>query len=128
MNWNDHREQIIKMLEENKQPDKIAELLNVPVYDLRQFIHRERLFLHLDQGRNLALELVRMKFIHPEFFKPTRRFYIDVGIGQRRWYLLLKGREKMTEDEYKRISSYFGVTLQEAFEARQINFLEEIDN
>jgi len=61
-----------------------------------------------------------MKFVYPEYFMPTHRFFESTGIGQRRWWQLYKGEKKLTEKEYKAIATHLNVSLEEAFEARQL--------
>lgn len=62
-----------------------------------------------------------MKFKHPENFMPNRPFYKAVGINQMRFWDLYYGRKPITQEEYLSLCDYFGITLQEAFEARQLN-------
>lgn len=92
---------------------------------IRQYCHRYRIQVKEETvGRNLVKELLTMKFVHPENFMPNRRFFDTVCINQKRWWNLYFGREKMTEKEYERLVRYFGVTLQEAFDARQLTLFE----
>ena len=76
-------------------------------------------------GRNLVVEILTMKFMHPEYFQPTRRFFDAVDINQKRFWDLYYGRAKLTETEYLHLIQHFGVSLVEAFEARQLNLFEE---
>lgn len=59
---------------------------------------------------------------------PTRAFYREVGINQMRWWDLFHGRKNITQTEYVALSKYFGLTLEEAFEARQLSMFEEENN
>lgn len=59
---------------------------------------------------------------------PTRAFYREVGINQMRWWDLFHGRKNITQAEYVALSKYFGLTLEEAFEARQLSMFEEENN
>ena len=45
----------------------------------------------------------------------------EVGINQMRFWDLYYGRKPITNEEYLSLCDYFGITLQEAFEARQLN-------
>ncbi len=78
--------------------------------------------------RNIVQEMLRIKFRHPENFMPTRTFYHEVGINQMRWWDLFHGRKNITQTEYIALSKYFGLTLEEAFEARQLCIFEEGNN
>jgi len=40
-------------------------------------------------------------------FKPTREFYKSLGIGQRRWSLLLKNEKQPDLKELESLASYF---------------------
>lgn len=116
------------MLKQKKTLEEITLQLGVTEYDLRQFLHRNRLFNVNKEIRNLAFEIVKIKFRNPEYFRPTRDFFKAVCITQRRWWALYRGETKMTEDEYKRVSIHLGLTLEEAFDARQLNWIEELED
>ena len=73
--------------------------------------------------RNLVREIIAMKFVYPEYFSPTHRFFESTGIGQRRWWQLYRGDKKMTEKEYRAIATHLKVSLKEVFEVRQLTLL-----
>ena len=128
MNWTKHRKQVQLWLESGRTTEEIARELNVTEYVLKQFLHRNKLFTFNDDNRNLALEVIKIRFIYPEYFKPTRSFFEAVGIKQRRWWQLYRGEKKMLESEYKKLALHLQISLQEAFEARQINWVTDLDN
>lgn len=129
MNWNNHRDQIIEKLKEGKEFFEIASELGVPEYGLKQYVSRNRLLQSRNKGRILAFEIVFILLRgNPDYFKPTRKFYKAVKIGQRRWGQIYRGEQKMTEDEYKRVTSHLGITLDEALDTRQLSWLDEFDN
>lgn len=76
--------------------------------------------------RNLLIEMLKIKFRHPEDFSPSKSFYRETGIGQRRYWDLYFGRKPITGREYAAVAGYLGVTMQEAFESRQLELFEEI--
>lgn len=116
------------MLQEQKEPFEIAAAIGVQEYDLRQFIHRNRLFDSQKNGRNLAYEIISILLRgNPDYFKPNRRFYNSVKIRQKRWWKLFRGDERMTEEEYKRLTNHIGITLDEALDARQLNWVEDLE-
>ena len=69
--------------------------------------------------------MLRIKFRHPENFSPRREFYREVEINQMRFWDIYYGRKQVTQSEYLALSKYFGLTLQEAFEARQLSMFNE---
>lgn len=71
------------------------------------------------------MEMLKLKFRHPEEFTPTRAFYKETGIGQRRWWDLYYGRKSITGKEYAAVAEYLGITIQEALESRQLELFEE---
>lgn len=75
--------------------------------------------------RNLVQRMLQLRFRNIEDFQPSRKFYQETGIGQRRWWSIFHGREQITKEEYLKLANYFGVTLQEAFESRQLDLFEE---
>ena len=85
------------------------------------FMHRRKIVIRQVVKRNLVQEILSLKFKHPENFMPNRPFYKEVGINRMRFWDLYYGRKPITNEEYLSLCDYFGITLQEAFEARQLN-------
>ncbi|WP_028897808.1 hypothetical protein [Prevotella sp. HUN102] len=104
--------------------DMAADLRRSPM-SVRLYILRNRLTTGQAVRRNLLLEMLKMKFRHPEDFSPTRAFYEETGIGQRRYWNLYFGRKAITEKEYAAVAEYLGVTINEAFQSRQLELFEE---
>lgn len=101
-----------------------AEMKRSPM-SVRLYILRHRLTVGRTVRRNLLVEMLKMKFKHIEDFNPTRAFYKETGIGQRRYWDLFFGRKPITGKEYSAVAGYLGVTIQEAFESRQLDLFEE---
>ena len=99
--------------------------LNRSAMSVRLFVLRNRLTVGLQIKRNILMEMLKLKFRHPEDFTPTRAFYSETGINQRRWWDLYYGRKPITGKEYAAVADYLGVTIQEAFDSRQLNLFEE---
>lgn len=97
------------------------------IMSVRLYLLRHRLAPHSRIKRNLLLAMLKIKFRHPEDFTPTRAFYKETGIGQRRWWDLYFGRKAITGAEYTAVATYLGVTIQEAMESRQLELFEEIE-
>ena len=99
--------------------------LNRSAMSVRLFVLRNRLTVGLQVKRNVLMEMLKIKFRHPEDFTPTRAFYTETGINQRRWWDLYYGRKPITGKEYAAVADYLGVTIQEAFDSRQLDLFEE---
>lgn len=121
--WRKH-ERFVRTHIGNLSIKEIARRLEVTEYDLKLYIHRERIFPIKNQIRNLAYEVVKLKFVHPEYFRPTKKFYKAIGMTQRQWWSAYRGESRLTELQYKSLCTHLGVTLQEAFDTRQITFIE----
>ena len=104
--------------------DMASHLKRSPM-SVRLYILRNRLTPGPLVKRNLLMEMLKLKFRHPEEFPPTRAFYKETGIGQRRWWDLYYGRKSITGKEYTAVAEYLGITIQEAFESRQLELFEE---
>ena len=105
--------------------EQMGRALNRSAMSVRLFVLRNRLTVGLQVKRNILMEMLKIKFRHPEDFTPTRAFYKETGINQRRWWDLYYGRKPITGKEYAAVADYLGVTIQEAFDSRQLNLFEE---
>lgn len=72
---------------------------------VRLYVLRRKLTTGQLVKRNLLIALLKIKFRHPEDFAPTRLFYNETGIGQRRYWDLYFGRKPITGKEYACIRS-----------------------
>ena len=77
---------------------------------VRLYVLRNRLTTGRTVKRNLLVEMLQIKFRHIEDFSPTRTFYQETGIGQRRYWDLFFGRKPITSKEYAAVAEYLGVT------------------
>jgi len=89
------------------------------------FLHRHRNNPALIEKDNLLLRILRLKFQNPELFNPARSFLDTVGIGQKRFHAMYKGKERMTDDECKRICLFFSIELSEVMDIRQTSLFPE---
>lgn len=105
--------------------EQMGRALNRSAMSVRLFVLRNRLTVGLQVKRNVLMEMLKIKFRHPEDFTPTRAFYKETGINQRRWWDLYYGRKPITGKEYAAVADYLGVTIQEALDSRQLNLFEE---
>ncbi len=107
--------------------EDMASYLERSSMSVRLYILRNRLTVGRTVKRNLLLEILKIKFRHPEDFCPTRMFYKETGIGQRRYWDLYFGRKSIMGKEYASIVAYFGVTIREAFESRQLELFDNTE-
>lgn len=105
--------------------EDMAAYLGRSPMSVRLFVLRRRMTPGPLVKRNLLMEMLELKFRHPEEFTPTRAFYKETGIGQRRWWDLYYGRKSITGKEYTAVAEYLGITIQEALESRQLELFEE---
>lgn len=105
--------------------EDMAAYLGRSPMSVRLFVLRRRMTPGSLIKRNLLMEMLKLKFRHPEDFTPTRAFYKETGIGQRRWWDLYYGRKSITGEEYTAVAEYLGITIQEALESRQLKLFEE---
>ena len=92
---------------------------------VRLYVLRRKLTTGQLVKRNLLIALLKIKFRHPEDFAPTRLFYNETGIGQRRYWDLYFGRKPITGKEYSAVAEYFGITVTESIESRQLELFTE---
>ena len=105
--------------------EQMGRALNRSSMSVRLFALRNRLTVGLQVKRNILMEMLKIKFRHPEDFTPTRAFYTETGINQRRFWDLYYGRKHISSKEYAAVAEYLGVTLQEALDSRQLDLFEE---
>lgn len=92
---------------------------------VRLYVLRRKLTTGQLVRRNLLMALLKIKFRHPEDFSPTRMFYRETGIGQRRYWDLYFGRKPITGKEYSAVAEYFGITVTESIGSRQLELFSE---
>ena len=105
--------------------EQMGRALNRSAMSVRLFCLRNRLTVGLQVKRNILMAMLKIKFRHPEDFTPTRAFYTETGINQRRFWDLYYGRKSISSKEYAAVAEYLGVTLQETLESRQLDLFEE---
>lgn len=87
-------------------------------------MHRERQNPKSIVKENALLKILTAKFSDPSLFSPNRQFYKAIGIGQRRFWLIYKGLEKLTGEENKRICDYFGLKYTDWVDSLQLTIGE----
>ena len=89
------------------------------------YMHRHRLAIS-PVNRNLIQEILKIKFVYPEYFTPNKAFYKAVNISQVRWWDIYYGRKQCTNEEYIAVATHLNVSLQEAFESRQLSIFDTL--
>lgn len=123
--WTPEQEAFLKKSIGKLTIEQIGMHLGKSALAVKLYMHRHRMSVGPKVKRNILQELLRMKFGDPRYFQPTREFYRDIGITQRRWWDLFHGRKQITRDEYLRVAKNFNLTIEEAFESRQLKLFEE---
>lgn len=123
--WTKQEENFVRQNLDQLSIKEMATRLERTEMSVRLYILRNRLTTGQRIKRNLLLEMLKIKFRHPEDFTPTRIFYKETNINQRRYWDLYFGRKPITGKEYAAVAEYLGVTVQEAFDSRQLDLFEE---
>lgn len=105
--------------------EDMGEYLERSPMSVRLYVLRRKLTTGQLVKRNLLMALLKIKFRHPEDFSPTRMFYRETGIGQRRYWDLYFGRKPITGKEYSAVAEYFGIAVTESIESRQLELFTE---
>ena len=105
--------------------EDMAQKLGRTPMAVRQFTIRRRMSVGRTVKRNILQELLKKTFKHPEDFHPSKTFYKETGIGQKRFWMLYFGHKPITPKEYHAVANYLGMPFTEAFETRQLNLFEE---
>ena len=107
--------------------EQMGRALNRSAMSVRLFVLRNRLTVGLQVKRNILMEMLKIKFRHPEDFTPTRVFYTETEINQRRFWDLYYGRKAISSKEYAAVADYLGITMQEELGSRQLELFEETE-
>lgn len=91
-------------------------------------IHCHRLRIDRQKGgllkemvaRNLVIEMLKQRIGSPDSFRYTPEFRTRTGIMQKRFWQLYRGEKNITETEYRALAREWKVTLEDAFEMRQL--------
>lgn len=122
--WNDAEREFLLENLDKMTIKELAKTLHRTELAIKLYIHFQRI-KKSDCKRNLLLEILTQKFVHPENFRTTRSFFKTVGISQVRFWKLYRGDTPVSEKEYIALIRYFNVDLLDAFEARQLKLFDE---
>lgn len=108
-------------------PKQIAECLGKSEMAVRLYCYRNRIGFREPLKRPMLVELLRIKFGNPEYFKPTREFYQKVNISQKRFSDLRLGYAQPTEKELATVCREFNMSHEEysrLLDARQLSLFD----
>lgn len=108
-------------------PEQIGRELGKSEMAVRLFCTRHHINIRESLKRPMLVELLRMKFGNPEYFKPTREFYQKVNISQKRFSELRLGYAQPTEKELATVSREFNMSHEEysrLLDARQLSLFD----
>lgn len=103
--------------------EQIARHVDKTTMSINLFLHRLRLTAKGSEN-SILKQMLTNKFGKAEYFAPNKTFYKIVEISQKRWWDLYHGRKAITEKEYIDICKELRITLEEAFEARQLTIFK----
>lgn len=123
--WSESQEKLLREKLGKLTLKEIADSLGKTELAVKLYIHRNHIVYRPSVKRNLVLELFRIKLVHPEYFNVTTDFLRAVKINQVRFWKLYRGEEAPTDQEYLRLATTLEVSLEEAFNARQLSLFND---
>lgn len=90
---------------------------------VKLYCYRHRLSVRQTVQNPLIPLLLKTKFGNAEYFTPTRGFFLECGIGQKRWSLLVHGYAQPTDTELRAVARALHFSVDEALsllDARQL--------
>lgn len=82
--WNSEDDEFVRQNLGKMSFEDMGKHLERSPMSVRLYVLRRKLTTGQLVKRNLLIALLKIKFRHPEDFSPTRMFYKETGIGQRR--------------------------------------------
>jgi hypothetical protein len=122
--WSEAQKQIVFDSIGKISIEDIATRVNRTPRAVRLFLHRHKIAPGKTVRHNLVLSVLKRKFDYPEYFAPTKQFFLDVKINQKRWWALYYGRNPITPEEYDRLCNHLNISPVDRFEARQMELFE----
>jgi len=126
-NWTPEEVDFLKEHVTSMTPEQIGLELGKSEMAVRLFCYRHRISFREPLKRPMLIELLRIKFGNPEYFKPTREFYQKVAISQKRFSKLRLGQAQPTEKELASVCREFNMSHEEysrLLEARQLDLFD----
>lgn len=85
-------------------------------------MHRERQNPKAIVKDNVLLRILKARFSDPSLFSPNKDFFRAVKIGQKRFWMIYKGLEKLTGEECQRVCLHLGLRYTEFVDSLQLTF------
>lgn len=121
-----------KYLEENINSKSITEIyeyfgtcgrtkncVNIKIHRMRLPIKKGGVLKEM-VSRNIVKEMLTQRIGTPDSFRYTSGFRLRTKIGQKRFWQLYRGEKNITETEYRALAKEWKITLEDAFEIRQL--------
>lgn len=126
--WTDAEKRFVeRAIQSNMSLQDISNELDRTPVAVMQYMYRTRgPRLISTVKKNFVRELLLLRLPDPECFRPNRAFYQAVCISQKRWWTLYYGEAAATAAEYHALCKYFGISYQEALEARQLDLFPDL--
>lgn len=110
----------------------IENISKLPMRDLCQHLGRSERAISLKIFRerivvrdNILYRMLKKKFVDPANFTPSRDFYTNVKIGQKRFWTIYRGELKLSNEECKRVANYLGLNYKDWVDSLQLDFMEQ---
>ena len=126
-NWTPDEVEFLKYHSKSMTPEQIGYAIGKSEMAVRLYCYRHRISLYETIKRPMLVELLRIKFGNPEYFKPTREFYKKVKISQKRFSKLRLGYAQPTETELAAVCREFNMSHEEysrLLDARQLSLFD----
>lgn len=127
-NWSSAEDRVLRDELEKHTPLKdIASLLDKTEEAVYLYCYRHNIPLRIRLKNPMMRNLLEIKFGTPEFFRPTKEFFLRVGINQKRWAELSWGYIQPTQNEMMRVAKELNFTVEETFklmDTRQLDLFE----
>ena len=123
MRWTEADDMFLRKHVGNTPIKVIADCLNKTVRAVKLYCYRQNIPVRQTVNRPILVELMKIKFGQPEFFRPNRKFFDEVGISQKRFSTLRQGYAQPTEIELKKLYKVWNVRQDESeslLNARQL--------
>ena len=125
-NWTpDEDRRLRRMVSDHFPIEVMARALGKSEMAVYLYAYRHRIPLRRTVKNPIMRKLVEVKFGDVEYFRPTRRFYAETGISQKRWAALMFGYAQPTQEELVAAARALRLSVEESLalmEARQLKF------
>lgn len=128
-NWRHDEDEFLRDNIGSMTLDDIALRLGRSVDAVYLYCYRHHIPVKPRLKNPMMRRLLEIKFGNPDFFHPSKDFFRQVGINQKRWTELAWGYVQPSQDELKRAAVILNFSVEETFklmEARQLDLFSEV--